>query len=366
MKTTVPQRSAAMDVIRCLAFWCVVSVHFFVYTGFYHTLVLGSRMYLFMLIRSASMSCIPLFLMLSGYFMKNKTPTRQYYGKLIRTVSLYFLASGCCYLYSYRLSGSFLSFLLETLNYRASFYAWYMEMYFGLFLLIPYVNTLYNGLPDDRSRRGLIVTLMLLTAATGVTNCFQFSPESGWQIAYEGAESQILLPGWWQKLYPLTYYFLGAYLKDHPLKLSRIKNVLLLLLAVICNGTVNYFFNYGKEFFHGPWQDWGSILNLVQSVLLFNLLAGMEFKCLSGRPAKLLSRISELTLSAFLVSCIFDNIVYSALTRHQPVTAYQLLWYPVTTALVFAGSLFLAWILEKLYQFLSCAVRAVGSRIPAQ
>ena len=363
MKTTVPQRNAAMDVVRCLAFWSVVSFHYSVYTGFFQTLVLGSRMYLLTLIRSASMVCVPSFLILSGYLMKNKTPTRQYYRKLIKTVSLYFLASGCCYLYSYRLSGSFLSFLLDTLNYKASYYAWYMEMYLGLFLLIPYMNTLYNGLSDERSRRGLIFTFLILTAIPGITNCFQFSPESGWQIAYDGAASQILLPGWWQKLYPLTYYFLGAYLKDHPLKLSRKKNVILFLLAVIVNGTLNYVINYGREFFHGPWQDWGSILNVAQSVLLFNLLAGMEFKCLSGRPARLLSRISGLTLSAFLVSCIFDDIVYSALLRYQPVTAYLLPWYPVTTILVFTGSLCLAWILEKVYQLLSAAFRAVSSHI---
>ena len=362
MKHSLSSRNPAMDVIRCLALFGVTSVHFFLHTGYYMTLLTGTRMYLATLIRMASMTCVPLFLLLSGYLMKNKTPTRQYYSKLIRIVCLYFLASLCCYLYQNRLSGSFLSFLLDTLNYTAAPYAWYMNMYFGLFLLIPYLNILYNNLPGENSRRGLILTLLILTSFTEVFNGSLYFPETGWQLSGDPSLGQILMPDWWKELYPLTYYFLGAYLKDHPLKLRRRNNVLLLLLAVLGNGTLNYFISYNQTFLGGTWQSWGSILNVIQSVLLFNLLACMEFKGMSVRTAQLLARMSELSLSAFLVSWIFDNLVYSTLGRLQPVTAYQISWYPVTTVLVFSFSLLLSWILDTLYSLAASGVRSLSRR----
>lgn len=364
MKQSAPQRSVAMDVIRCLALFLVVSFHFFLYTGFFKTLVVGSRMYLLTVIRSASMMCVPLFLLLSGYLMKNKTPSRQYYGKLFRTVSLYFLASACCYLSVHRLSGSFLDYLLKTLGFQASSYAWYMEMYFGLFLLIPYLNILYKGLPDAKSRRGLILTFLALTSFIKVVNCFQYAPDMGWQFSPNPDQSLTLLPTWWEPLYPAAFYYLGSYLKDYPLKMSRKTNLLLLLLAVVGNATVNYCISYGREFMTGSWQDMNSILNAVQSVLLFNLLAGMEFRHLSGKPARLLSRMSELSLSAYLVSCIFDVAVYSLLNRIQPVTAYQIVWYPVATLVIFTASLCLSWILDLIYTITAGLIGRLFRRQP--
>lgn len=362
MKQSISNRNVAMDVIRCVALLGVHSIHYFFHTDYYGLLQVGSRLYLFMLIRAASMTCVPLFLMLSGYLMKNKKPSRQYYSKLIRIVSLYILASLCCYLYQTRFTGNVFSFILRTLNYTASGYAWYMNMYFGLFLLIPFLNILYNGLPDLRCKHLLILTLLVMTAFTGIINCFCYFPETGWQLSGEVSQYQTILPDWWQDIYPLTYYFLGAYLKDHPLKLSKKCNLLLLLLAMFGNGTLNYVINYGQEFMHGAWQNWGSVLNVIQSVLLFNLLAGMEFKALSGKAAGLLSRVSELSLSAFLVSWMFDDLFYSMLRQFQPVPVYRLNWYPVTTMLVFVCSLLLAWILEKIYSLAAGSVSTLLCR----
>ena len=362
MNTTPQNRSISLDVIRCTALFLVVSVHFFLYIGFYSCLLVGSRLFLFTLIRTLSMTCVPLFLMLSGYLLKNKAPNRQYYSKLIKTVCLYFLASACCYIYQVRSSGNLLSFLLYTLGYSASHYAWYMNMYFGLFLLIPYLNVLYNGLPNQRSRQGLILSLMIMTAFTGLVNCFAPSPDGGWQLSSEVGIYQVILPDWWHKIYPLTYYFIGAYLRDHPLKLSRKCNALLLLLALVGNGTLNYCISYGKEFLQGSWQDWGSALNILQSALLFNLLATMDFTFLPARVTPLFRKISDLSLSAFLVSWIFDDLIYPAVIRLQPSIAYRLLWYPLTTTLVFTGSICLAWLLDGLYSLISRGLRFLSTK----
>lgn len=353
MNHSLLQRNPAMDVIRCVALFSVISVHFFLNTGFYNSLFVGVRMYFATMIRMASMVCVPLFLLLSGYLMKNKRATGSYYSKLIRTVSLYIIASFCCWLYRTRLNESIFSFCLETLNYTAAPYSWYMEMYFGLFLMIPYLNVLYNGLPGERSRRGLILTMLIVTAFTEISNCFLYTPETGWQLSADPERCQTILPNWWQGIYPITYYFLGAYLKDHPLRLSKKVNILLLLLTYIINGTANFVIYYGEICFFGSWQSWGSLPNVIQTVLLFSLLAGMEYQSLSGKSRWLLSRISELSLSAYLLSWIFDQLVYSALNRYVFGMGHRFLWYPITTLLVFTGSLCLAWVVETVYQLIA-------------
>ena len=118
-----------MDIIRCFALLCVISAHFFLYTDFYYVLLTGSRLYLMTLILSASMICVPLFIMLSGYLLNKKQPVRSYYAKLGKTLSIYCLASVCCYVYGQYLapyatgSGSAAELISRILSFRSPSYA---------------------------------------------------------------------------------------------------------------------------------------------------------------------------------------------------------------------------------------------------
>ena len=66
-------RNASLDLARLSALFCVVSVHFFLYTGFYVEPCTGWRMYLLTLARCSFMVCIPLFLLLTGYLLSYPT-----------------------------------------------------------------------------------------------------------------------------------------------------------------------------------------------------------------------------------------------------------------------------------------------------
>ena len=96
MKKPAQQRLPALDIIRIFALFCVVSIHFFLYSGFYEIPVSGVRMYVATVMRSFFRICVPLFLLLSGYLMGSKRPTKSYYGKLPRIIGEYLLASVCC------------------------------------------------------------------------------------------------------------------------------------------------------------------------------------------------------------------------------------------------------------------------------
>jgi surface polysaccharide O-acyltransferase-like enzyme len=81
------KRSPAADIIRILAFILVVSVHFFLNNDFYSQTVAGKRMFIMTLMRSFFIICVPLFITLSGYLLKNKKLKKAIIKELAKLLS---------------------------------------------------------------------------------------------------------------------------------------------------------------------------------------------------------------------------------------------------------------------------------------
>ncbi len=79
-------RDTSLDLIRIVALFGVLSVHFFWYTGFYQTNTKGKLMFSMYILRNIFMYCVPLFLVLSGYLMNKKKLTKSYYLGVIQTI----------------------------------------------------------------------------------------------------------------------------------------------------------------------------------------------------------------------------------------------------------------------------------------
>ena len=75
------KRNLNLDLVRCVAIFFVISVHFLLNTSFYSTVVNGKKMFLLVVLRVIFMSCVPLFMILTGYLMNKKEPTKEYYKK---------------------------------------------------------------------------------------------------------------------------------------------------------------------------------------------------------------------------------------------------------------------------------------------
>ena len=160
MQQLKPKRSLGPDLVRITACFSVLSVHFFLNNGFYSEPVEGAAMFIMVLMRSAFMVCVPLFLLLTGYLMRNKKLEKGYYAKGAKTLVVYVLASAACIIYKlvHLKTGEPLKAILSVLNYTGAPYGWYIEMYIGLFLLIPFLNILYHGLPGRNAKRALLCT----------------------------------------------------------------------------------------------------------------------------------------------------------------------------------------------------------------
>lgn len=359
-------RSPAMDVIRCTALACVAGVHFFSRIGYYYVPLTGPRMYLMTLLRTAFMVCVPLFLLLSGYLCRRHRPCAGYYGKLGRILGIYALAVlvGIGFRCIYK--GEEISVtdgLRRLLDYSGSDYGWYMEMYLGLFLLIPYLNVLYDGLQTERARRGLILTLLVMTALPPVLNVYDVTTPGWWSAPGQvtGTYFQIL-PDWWVNLYPLTYYFLGAYLRDHPLKLRRWAILALLLLTTAADAAYVIWRCKDGLFQWGQWQSNQSLFLLIRSVLLFAWLQSADYSRMSGWLRRVLAKISAWSFGAYLVSWIFDTLVYARLNAHVADVHLRLEWFIVAVPAVLLGSILTSACLEGIYNLLSGIILRFGRK----
>ena len=202
-------RNINIDLVKCVAVFCVISVHFFLNNGFYDKEVVNLNMYLGVFFRTLFMICVPLFLITTGYLMNNKKISKKYYLGINRVLIIYLLDAimylGYQTLY-YKESFSLKHIIKCILNFDIG-YSWYIEMYLGLFMLIPFINLIYNNLNSKKEKQLLILTMLALTSFQGIFN-----------IKYN------LIPDWWINIYPLTYYFIGCYLKEYQIKMKKHNN----------------------------------------------------------------------------------------------------------------------------------------------
>lgn len=349
MKTK--NRAFAPDLIRTFALFSVVSVHFFLNMGYYTVPMAGKRMFAMTLVRSFFMICVPLFITLSGYLMSAKKLEARYYKGLIKTVGIYLLASLVCYVFKlYVNDGEFVlrEFLLETAKYNAAPYSWYVEMYLGLFLLIPFLNICYNGLETRKRKTVLIISLLSLTAFQSIFNV-----------------KNDIYPDFWLETYPITYYFIGCYLREYPVKLKRRLIFPLIIVTDIAFGAFSFFRCRDELFKWGVWQKWGSIGVVALTVLVFSFLSQCEFRKNNTKTARVISHVFAFTsrhsFGAYLVSYIFDTVFYSRLKEAVPLVTSRAEYMPIAVGFVFVGSILLSAVLGGIYSVLYKAVAFIGT-----
>lgn len=351
---TETKRNPAMDLMRCVALLCVMSVHFILYSELYDRPIANPYMYGMVFLRSFFMICVPLFLMLSGFLLCKAKLSVQYYTRIFRILITYCVTCIVCF--------AFQRFILHQamdittaiqliLSFSGETYGWYIEMYLGLFLLIPFLNTLYSGLGSRSHKRALILTLLFLTALPGVVNIYRFSSLAWWRNPTSSHSWHILIPDGWVNLHPLTYYFIGCYLREFPLKWNQRVKWLLCAGIAVFSGAYNVYRSHGVTFVFGPWQNYASLFVVAQAVSVFSLIQGMDLSRLSPKVCKLLQKISVLSLGAYLISWIPDHMFYDLLCTHVPVVEHRLLYFPLIVPAVFVCSMLLSAVIDPVCSF---------------
>lgn len=342
-------RNASMDIIRIVAAFTVLSVHFFLHNGFYSQIVEGVPMYIMVLMRTLFSVCVPLFMILTGYLMSHKTLSRKYYSGISKTLIVFVLATLACMIFKTVHDNepfSLKSFILGTLDFTGANYSWYIEMYIGLFLLVPFLNLAYNKLKNKRQKQVLVLTLVFLTIIPTLFNIFNFDNPAWWSDPKSSDTFAKLVPSWWMGFYPIAYYFTGCYIREYGIRLKTRSMLVLFLLAILIFGIFNFYRSYGTTFKSGIYVYWYGFEPYILSVLLFVLLSRIKTDNMNEKVKFVLWKVSDLALGIYLISYIFDMLVYPVLNEKITTMTDRLPFYFVTVPIVFICSMLASAVLN--------------------
>jgi len=359
MKTI--SRNFKLDWIRITALFSLISYHYLYYIGFYEEPCNGTQMLILCMLRVLFSVNIPLFLLLTGYLQTTKKLVKGYYKKCLRTVWIYVLCCVVSAIYRFVVGGisiTLYGFIRSLLDFSGCPYAWYVEMYLGLFLMIPFLNILYHNLPSKGWKQILILTFIALTTLPSFLNVYRFEELQWWASPQSSSEYFKIIPSWWMAVYPITYYFIGNYIREYGLKVKRSLCAGIILIISVLMGCYGYWRSTAAPYNWGPWQDWNSWVNVLMGVLVFVFILNGKEHDVTMLETRVLPTVSKCVFGAYLLSWIAEDVVYHHIPLERFEIPNRIVFYPIVI-LVMLISLLLSMVVNMIYDYALIGIRRI-------
>lgn len=307
-----------MDIVRTIACASVIGAHFFLFTDFNKSAFDSPEMFFQGMLSSITVGS-DLYMMLTGFLCMNKTFGKKFYLSGVKVLASYIFFSILTIIlgiYLFHNGMTWKSGILGIFSFSTIPYAWYIEMWIGLFLMAPFLNIWYKSLPNKRLKLYLILILFLLTAPPDFLNRY----------------NMYLWPEFWKGIYPLMFYFIGCYVREYAPKFNR-KVLVLLILGILLVGPV-----FNSVISHPTY------LHIIggRSGIFIGPLAILIFLCfynwnISNQYGKdIFKAISLRSLDIFLCSATLDSLIYPWFRDHVFINQSQYLkWYFVIVPTIF-------------------------------
>lgn len=339
------KRIDGIDLVRSFAVAFVVLIHTMMFLGIWSHNLSGITTFSELMIYRLTWVCVPLFLMLTGYLNYKKEASKKYFVSIGKTFLIFLFYSLLVIIFRIVYQNEEISIwngIKMILGNATQDRAWYMNMYFGLVLVVPFINVAWKMFNKQQK----IIILIVLYLLTSVSKYI-------YTISGHLMDTPIvLISSYWWGLYFFVYYFLGAFIREYPIKIPK-KIILLSLIVLLILHTSVYFMvnnneQYGDMFLHQTfWYD--NPILFIEALLFFLLFHDLKVK------NKVVSSINrEISLSAleiYLFSIITDTICYNYFVKLLP--DYPYLWLVL---LMWISSFTLAFIFtfsrRKLLRFL--------------
>lgn len=341
------ERILGLDIIKAVAALFVVSIH---QIGQTHAMAMDlndARSFLIILFRYTVMSCVPLFIMATGYFQCRKTPDKRFYKGIIPVIVTYLFTTAVCVIVQFAQGDTapWDKVIVRTLNFTQNGYAWYVEMYITLYLLIPFINM---ALGKTKKQRLLLIGLLFLsTIAPSIP--IAFSTDRYWLD---------LFPNYWDICYPLFYYAVGAYIREYSPKMNKGVNILLFIAAMLLPTVTEFVQAGGGEFVDYVFNGFNSFSACLIAVLIFMLFYDVNVKIIPART--FIISVSNCTLELYLFSFSVELILYPWFEKHFGEYFPMRLW--VMIAAVFISSYILALAAKAIFAMFKRAKNTVTTR----
>lgn len=298
-------RLAGLDILRSLAIFLVVVTHMFNYTGILSVDIHTLNWAISDVLHYIAMICVPLFLLLTGYLQSKREFNIKHYSSIIPVLVSYFGISAINAVLTVKFFGtpSFSDgdgiryMLLHIFDFSFG-YAWYVEMYISLFMLIPFLNILFNSL-DKNKQKWFIVILAMTTMLPALGRSFKIF---GTYLT--------VFPDFLENMYVITYYYIGAYIAKHKPTPSRalcggVAVAILIFESVCCWLCTNP--DYAWWMFNSN----ATLSHAVVATCVFLMLYNVDIK---NRPIKFIFKeISLCSFEMYLISYFTDRYLFSRL-----------------------------------------------------
>lgn len=147
-------------------------------------------------------------------------------------------------------------------------------------------------------------------------------------------------------IYPVTYYILGAYLNEYPLKWNWKAEIPALILVVLAGGVYNYARCYGDIFRWESYNNWYGPGVMVSAVLVFSLLRKVRLDRTPRPVAWCIHKGAELSLAIYLVSWCYGQLFYPILAARIPNMPDRMWAYFLIVPAVYLCSALTAQVVE--------------------
>ena len=309
------QRESSLDLLRILSMFMIVVIHSQTFGIFHYGSPTGFNLFLLYLIRTLFIVASNCYVLISGYFLIQKSYKRKKVAFFVIEVSMYSVFIYLCLVIFGAIPFSISEFIHSCLVLFYGNY-WFATLYLILYLLSPFLTRFLRQLSKQKFQQLLFITLLIFSFWSTFSGLPILGMNEGYSIG-----TFILL------------YFIGAYIQLYDFPMFWKKGWYLFHYVNISVGIALYLFLVGYEdwilYYHSP-------LILLSSIFLF-----LFFKN-SSRNINGLSKIVPFIFGVYL---IHENTFIRTLLWEQ--------WIPVQDYLTnpFINIIFLG--LSSLI-FLSC------------
>lgn len=342
-KNKTVQRNMAIDLLRVIAIFLVLWQHASEYYYIGPNLsVIYENCDALAWLNSASRTCVPLFVMISGYFLLPvKDSTRSFFKRRFTRILFPWIVWCVCYaVYYVFYRGDSLQTCLGNicripLNWGVEVgHLWYIYMLIGLYLLAPVISPWLRGC----SKRELQGYLCLW----GLTTLLPYLHGNG--IALWGEATWNASPAFYYFTGFAGYFILGHYLRRYgnpPLYISA------LLLTAGYFITAMGFSSYATTARDAvqleiPW-DFCSLNVAMMTAGIFAMVSSVRMTA-STRLATVITSIATCSYAIYLVHIMVLNYFHDMLDNGSSV--YVLV--PAITLATFVTTYVITWLLGKL------------------
>ena len=326
-----------INVIKAIASFSVTAVHFRnrVETTIPEPVINNKLTLFFSTNYALFIFAVPLFLLATGFLSVNKRIDFKNVVNVIKIYLLYlFMAFSSHYLMvvtNTRDSLNWTQILARALNFSL-ISGWYIELYIALALLIPFLNVLIKNL-SKKELEILIITLLISVSVPAFINS---NPDF----------FNLYLPNYWEIIYPVVYYFIGAYIRLYHEKILIKNSTLLFIYISSVLYIIQLLYRHASPYTKAFEGYYPSIVNILLASSFFLLV----FKNIN-KSNFIFDTVAKYTLSTYIMAYPIDKILYPRFTELLVSTRNLVIASPLIVIIAFLITVISGIILYEIFNY---------------